>query len=190
MWTPKRTENVLVTDSERTLYLKRDPASLYHAFQWPEDARHGIDKSGHFPIAVARQTYSDQGYECWISARHNEVCPSYLLERLPDIGQKDRDPAYCKIEEEFGSQALKQLHAEAADKRRQSELRAAGGDPDLFVKNLSDPTDRFFVEVKLANPARSYRDKPNVQQELLFPLIEEILKCDVRLFVVTVSARL
>ena len=56
------------------------------------------------------------------------------------------------------------------------------GDPDLFVfhrKDLRLP----FVEVKLEDftKPRTYRDTIGDQQLFLFPLIEKLLKCPVRI---------
>jgi hypothetical protein len=53
----------------------------------------------------------------------------------------------------------------------------------LFVFHRNDPLPRFFVEVKLDDftRRRTYRDKIGDQQLFLFPLIEKLLKCAVRI---------
>ena len=185
-WRPKHELQIPATDAERRLYEDGNVRCVYHGFQWPIAGRKGIDKRGHFPIAVVRKHYADLGYECWISARDNDVCPSYLLERLPIIGQQRRNRAYVRIEREFGPELMDRFHKEAAGKRKESGLRAAGGDPDLFVKHLRNATDKFFVEVKLTDAVRRHKDTLNEQQLLLFPLIEEMLKCDVRVASVSI----
>jgi hypothetical protein len=49
-----------------------------------------------------------------------------------------------------------------------------GGDPDLFVYKGDGRRVRFFVEVK-------HNDKLNTNQEVVFPLIEKLLGCPVKL---------
>lgn len=89
----------------------------------------------------------------------------------------------------FGEQRLRRLHESAHAARRADGLRAAGGDPDLFVQSRLRAADRFFVEVKLEDltGAHPYRDRLNGQQLCLFPLIERVLRCEVRLASVVVS---
>ena len=66
----------------------------------------------------------------------------------------------------FGQMRVDALNDAASDARKRRGLRAAGGDPDLFVYHPVEPTLRFFVEVKLENLAKAhpYFDSLNEQQ--------------------------
>jgi hypothetical protein len=176
-WAPGSKEQVLVSKRQKLLYASRDPACQYHDFQFP--ARKGIDKRGHFAVAVGRRVYFDRGCKVFISAQCKHGVPSYLLEAMP--GKQKTDDGYQLMLDVFGQAALDRFHSLAAEERRKYGFRSAGGDPDLFVL---DPTDRFFVEVKLVDPP--YADTLNEQQKLVFPLIEQELRCEVRLLVVRI----
>lgn len=183
-WGARHNEIIRVPRAERKLYASRDPRSAYHALQWPHQK--GINVAGEFPVAVVRKAYDERGYDCLISAQSKHGVPSYLLERMPGK-RRLGDQAYLNMTKVFDSERLAKLHVMAAAKRKARGLRSAGGDPDLFVQCRGNPLDRFFVEVKLEDltGARPYRDKLNQQQLILFPLIEDILACDVRLATVS-----
>lgn len=187
LWKPRNEEVFQVERSEKDLYESRDVASAYSAFQWSH--RIGIHTRGEFPVAVVRKRYAERGYDSWISAQSKHGVTTYLLERLPGK-RRQKDPAYLKMVEVFGDELLDEFHQLAAAERLKNAFRAAGGDPDLFVQGRGDPTDRFFVEVKLEDltGGRPYRDEPNRQQLVLFPLIEKKLQCEVRLARVCVRA--
>ena len=186
-WADRSPEIFFESCRERDLYESCDGASAYRDFQWPH--RVGIHSRGEFPVAVVRKRYAERGYDSWISAQAKHGVPSYLLERMPGK-RRQGDPAYSKMVEVFGIELLDEFHALAAAERQRHGLRSAGGDPDLFVQRKDDPTDRFFVEVKLEDLTghRPYKDQPNRQQIVLFPLIEANLRCLVRL--ATVRLRL
>jgi hypothetical protein len=183
-WVPRITEEIVVPQREKQLYLSRDPSGAYHSFQWPK--RSGIDHRGHFPVAVGRKLYTDRAYDVFISAQSKHGIPSYLLEALPGK-RNEGDRGYRRLVQVFGEDLLDAFHSLAAEARHRKKLRAAGGDPDLFVQHRYDPNDRFFVEVKLEDSTgvRPYKDAINEQQEVLFPLIEHEL-CDVRLLTIRV----
>ena len=186
-WAARHNEIIRVPRGEKKLYASRDVRSAYRDFHWPH--RKGINVGGEFPVVVVRKAYDERGYDCWISAQSKHGVPSYLLERMPGK-RRLGDRAYLKMIEVFGSERLAQLHVMASGNRRAHGLRSAGGDPDLFVQCRGNQLDRFFVEVKLEDLTgfRPYRDKLNQQQLILFPLIEHILACDVRLATVSLQA--
>ena len=107
---------------------------------------------------------------------------TYLLTRLPGK-RRQGDAAYKRIVDTFGDDVIRELNEAAAEGRRDRGFKAAGGDPDLFVFHPEDRALRFFIEVKLENFTKNppYRDALGEQQLLLFPLIEKLLDCPVRL---------
>ena len=58
--------------------------------------------------------------------------------------------------------------------RRKGSGNRGGGDPDLFVYKGDGKRTRFFVEVK-------HKDELQINQIVVFPLIEKILRCPVKL---------
>lgn len=179
-WTPEYSIVVQVSAEERRLFVNHDSSSVLHQYQLP--ARNGINKSGEFPVAVARRLYDALGYKAWFSGQSKLGDDTYLLTRMPGK-RRAMDPAYRKMVDTFGSSVLDDLDRAAREARSRSSHAAAGGDPDLFVFSRRDPSLRFFVEVKLEDHTRTpvYRDKVGRQQELLFPLITKYLKCEVRI---------
>lgn len=186
-WKPEFETVVQISDQELSLYVGRDPACVLSKYQHPE--RKGIHKSGEFPVAVVRGLYDTLGYQSWFSGQSRLGDDTYLLTRLPGK-RRQGDAAYKRIVDAFGDDRIRDLNEAALETRNRRGLRAAGGDPDLFVFHRKDPALRFFVEVKLENFTRSppYRDRLGEQQLLLFPLIKKHLKCAVRLARVQVVA--
>jgi hypothetical protein len=86
------------------------------------------------------------------------------------------------MEELFGTDRLEEFHRRVANARAEYGVRGAGGDPDLFVQADRDAGDRFFVEVKMEyrSDTKRFRDSLNDQQRIVFPLIEQVLGCRVR----------
>jgi hypothetical protein len=164
------------TFAEQTLYQQRDPRSQYAAYQWPH--RKGIFSKGQFPVAVARLGYEKRGYRCYVSLTDKHGLDSYLLEWRPRRRRTDR--GYKWMEEVFGTGRLEEFHRKVADARAEYGVNGAGGDPDLFVQ--ADAGDRFFVEVKMEyrSNTKRFRDSLNDQQRIVFPLIEQVLGCRVR----------
>jgi hypothetical protein len=186
-WKPKFETVVQLSAQELKRFVGGDPDSVLSAYQLQE--RKGINKSGEFPVAVVRRIYDALGYATWFSGQSKLGDETYLLTRMPKK-RRDGDPAYKRIADVFGAARVGNLERAATEGRNRKGIRAAGGDPDLFVFHRREPALRFFVEVKLENLARvpPYRDCVGEQQELLFPLIEEHLGCGVRLARVQVVA--
>ena len=80
------------------------------------------------------------------------------------------DPAYTRMFEHFPRERLEDLQEKAKQAKITATETSGEGDPDLFVFSNSE---RFFVEVKDT-------DQLHANQLATFPLIEEILACDVR----------
>ena len=166
------------------LFEEGDPSSALLAYRFP--TLKGIHKRGEFPVAVVRRALEGRGYSTFVSAQTKHGIPCYLLERLPGVRRRG-DSAYLMTVAAFRQHDLDAFHRKAAAHRRKAGLKAAGGDPDLFVTGPRGR--RFFVEVKLEDltGARPYRDRIGKQQHVLFPLIETELQCDVWLVTVSVE---
>jgi hypothetical protein len=186
-WKPEFETVVQISEQELNLYAGQDRTSAFRRYQHPQ--RKGIHKSGEFPVAVMRRVYDALGYRSWVSGQSKLGDDTYLLTRLPGK-RRQGDEAYKRIIGVFGDDAIRQFDKTVIQKRKEGGFKAAGGDPDLFVFHPKDRTRGFFVEVKLENFTKTppYRDSLNEQQLLLFPLIEEHLKCPVRIARVQVVA--
>lgn len=146
IWKPRHQTVVQVASHERQLFARRSPESVLHKYQLPE--RKGINRHGEFPVAVIRRLYEALGYEVWFSGQAKLGDDTYLLTRMP--GKRSAsNPAFKRITAEFGEERVRALNEAAATCRQQLIGKAAGGDPDLFVRSRQEPGDRFFVEVKL-----------------------------------------
>ena len=185
-WTPEFETVVQISANERDLFAKQDPSSILHRYQLPE--RRGINTSGEFPVAVIRHLYDALGYTVWFSGQNKLGRETYLLTRMPGK-RRQGDAAFQRMLDVFGSNAIRLLNSATIEARDRQAHTAAGGDPDLFVFNRRDPYQWFFVEVKLEDRTKrpAYRDRLGEQQKLLFPLIEQYLKCGVRLAHVQVN---
>jgi hypothetical protein len=185
-WHAREPEVLYESHRERDLYNHSSDESAYRDFFWPH--RKGIHRGGEFPVAVVRKKYEERGYHCWISAQSKHGVDSYLLERMPGK-RRHKDPAYLKMVDVFGS-LLDEFHQLASAARQLNGLSKPGGDPDLFVQCRDDSSDKFFVEVKLEDLTgrRRYKDEPNKQQRVLFPLIEKKLNCEVKLAMVCLQS--
>jgi hypothetical protein len=177
-WEPELETVIQLSPQERKLFIAGDPSCVFRRYQLPE--RKGINRSGEFPVAVVRRLYDALGYDTWFSGQAKLGDETYLLTRMPGR-RRQGDAAFRRILGAFGPEAIETLNREAAETRGVAGHRAAGGDPDLFVFNRRDRSLHFFVEVKLDDRTRGYRDNLGHQQELLFPLITKHLKCGVRL---------
>jgi hypothetical protein len=184
-WKPELETVVQLSPEERNLFEDGDPSSVLHRYQLPE--RKGINRRGEFPVAAVRRLYDALGYATWFSGQAKLGDDTYLLTRMPGK-RREGDAAFKRLVDVFGSGAVESLNKDAAETRGAAGQTAAGGDPDLFVFNRRNPALRFFVEVKLDDRTRAYRDRLGTQQELLFPLIAKHLKCGVRLAHVQVIA--
>jgi len=180
-WAPS-TEFTLppVSEEQKRLYMVNDPSCIYHPYRWPY--LKGRHKRGEFPVVVVRKHFIDQGYEVWVSGQSKLGIDAFILAMFPGARQK-RDQSYLNIVGVFGKETVDKFLAIVEHEKKKYGLPRHGGDPDLFVQNTQEPSDRFFVEVKAEDftGKRLYRDNLNKQQHLLFTLIEKHLKCQVRL---------
>lgn len=186
IWKPSHETVVHVSSHEKKLFEALSPQSMLHKYQLCE--RNGINLRGEFPVAVMRHFYEVLGYEVWFSGQAKLGDDTYPLTRMPEKRSKG-NPAFTRITDVFGEERVNALNEAATTARKQLVGRAAGGDPDIFVRSRLTPGDRFFVEVKLEDLSntRVYRDTLKEQQLMLFPLIERHLGCEVRLALVQVS---
>lgn len=124
----------------------------------------------------------DQGYKVWVSGQSKLGIDAFVLAMFP-TARKRRDQSYLIMIEVFGEEKIREFISIVEQEKRKYDISRHGGDPDLFVQNPHNPSDRFFVEVKAKDLTgrRRYQDKLNQQQHLVFPLIEKFLKCQVRL---------
>jgi hypothetical protein len=98
--------------------------------------------------------------------REGFILASYSRKR------EGRDPAYTRMFEHFPPEQLEEFNRIADAAKIAATRNRGGGDPDLFV--FRHAGERFFVEVK-------YRDRLGKNQIATFPLIESILRCEVKL---------
>jgi hypothetical protein len=177
-WKPKFETVVQISQREFDLYARKDVRCVFHKYRHPVPK--GIHHSGEFPVAVIRFLYKALGYQTWFSGQSKSGRHTYLLTRLPGKRRED-DAAYVRMKRAFGADVIGRFDKAAEELRRENHLKTAGGDPDLFVFHRADPKLRFFVEVKLETFTLPYRDDLGEQQRLLFPLIEKLLDCPVRI---------
>lgn len=190
IWVPK-IEITLppVSERQKLLYIANDPRCIFHDYRWPY--RVGRHKSGEFPVVVARTYFSEKGYKVFISGQAKKMAKfkvdAFCLLNFPTARQKN-DQAYHEMTKIFGVKRVENFICIAEQEKKKYGLRRNGGDPDLFVINKNNPSDKFFVEVKAQDftKKRRYQDKLNKQQHLVFPLIERYLKCQVRLVIVQI----
>lgn len=187
-WIPGSEFTLRVSEAEKRLYKANDPRSVYHAYRWIyQKGRH---KGGEFPVVVVRKHFMDQGYRVWVSGQSKLGIDAFILVMFPGLRQ-NRDQSYLTMIEVFGEKKIDQFITIAEQEKKRYHLPRHGGDPDLFVLNPAKPNDKFFVEVKAEDFShmRHYKDDLNDQQRLVFPLIEKLLKCQVRLAKVQIFDR-
>lgn len=133
----------------------------------------------------------DKGYKVWVSGQSKLGIDAFVLAMFP-TARKRRDQSYLNMIEVFGEEKIREFISIVEQEKKKYNIPRHGGDPDLFVQNTHNPLDRFFVEVKAQDftGRHRYQDKLNEQQHLVFPLIEKILKCQVRLAEVHVATDL
>ena len=128
---------------------------------------------------VAREYFRRLGYKVLFSSSgietetsENFICTSYPRLRR----EKPPHPAYLRLAGFFGLKRLNEFNGIAEDAKTSGKPshNRGGGDPDLFVYKGDGRRVRFFVEVK-------HNDKLNTNQEVVFPLIEKHLGCQVKL---------
>jgi hypothetical protein len=170
-----------VSEKHKRLYMAKNPSCIYYPYRWLYlKGRH--KKGREFPVVIAEKHFIDQGYKVWVSGQSKIGKKAFNLLNFPSA-RKERDQSYLKMIEVFGEKKIDKFIFFVEKKKKKYGLRRNGGDPDLFVQNILNPSDRFFVEVKAEDftGRRRYRDKLTNQQHLVFPLIEKYLKCRVRI---------
>ena len=185
-WTPSIEFSLQVSAEQKRLYKANDPRSIYYDDRWIyQKGRH---KGREFPVIVIRKHFKDQGYKVWVSGQSKLGIDAFILTMFPGARQK-RDQSYLNMVEVFGMRMIEEFIAIVEERKKQEGLPRHGGDPDLFVQHPQNRIDKFFVEVKAEDftGTRRYEDKLNKQQLLVFPLIENHLKCEVRLAKVQIA---
>jgi hypothetical protein len=139
----------------------------------------GRGRQGEFPFMVAREYFRRLGYKVLFSSsgRPPETSENFICTSYPGLRREEPPhPAYQRMARIFGLERLIEFNkvAERAKLQRKHNGNKGGGDPDLFVYKGDGRRVRFFVEVK-------HNDKMNVNQEVVFPLIEKHLECPVKL---------
>jgi hypothetical protein len=134
---------------------------------------------GEFPAVFVREEFRRQKYTVWgseprlISAESGQS-EGFVLLSFCDHRRNDAE-CYANMLRIFGKRQVADLNDEADRIKKEMKGSTSGGDPDLFIFNRDNPTDRFFVEVK------DRGDKLAELQKVCFGLIEKYLKCEVRL---------
>jgi len=126
---------------------------------------------------VIREYFRTRGYQVLFSSSGREIPDNFICTSYPGLRRSKRlHPAYQRMIQIFGFQRLEKFnrYAEAAKLRRKGNGNRGGGDPDLFVYKRDGKRTRFFVEVK-------HKDELQINQIVVFPLIEKILRCPVKL---------
>ncbi len=149
------------------LYATNDPTCIYDP--WP--LRQGRGKYGEFPVVVLRKHYIDQGYKVLASEPRLPHGEGFIVVSYPGKRRR-RDPAYLRMAELFGLEALDSLNALCDKAKLEASESLGGGDPDLFVYK-PQTSERFFVEVK-------HKDFITPKQRAVFPLLHEQL-CEVKI---------
>ena len=180
VWAPSVEFRLQVSEEQKRLYKANDPQNIYYPDRWIY--RKGRHKGGEFPVVVVRKHFMNQGYEVWVSGQSKLGIDAFILAMFPGARRK-HDQSYLNMVKLFGQEKIDKFISIVEQEKKKYGLPRHGGDPDLFVQNTQNPSDRFFVEVKAEDftGRRRYQDKLNKQQHLLFPLIEKHLKCQVRL---------
>jgi hypothetical protein len=181
MWLPGNEITIQVPQEQKRLYLEQDSRCTYHAWRWPFLVGR-YKAAGEFPVIVVRKHFIDRGYKVWVSGQSKIGIDAFILAMFP-AARKRRDGSYLTMVWAFGEELLEKFNAIADQEKLKAGRSRHGGDPDLFVQNPKRITDKFFIEVKLEDftGRRRYQDALNENQKIVFPLIEEHLKCQVRL---------
>lgn len=167
-WEPSSELVVPYAPAEKAKY-KAGEASVFDKWRW--SLPDGRNRSGSFAEVCARRDFELQGYRVLVSEPRDPE--GFLLVSYP--GKREvGDPAFQRVSRFFADAQINELVRRADDVRRSNGLTRHGGDPDLFVYSEGG-TERFFVEVK------DVGDRLRPSQLLCFPLIEEVLGCDVRI---------
>lgn len=171
-WGPQRPELAVPYDPEqRALYERDDPSSVYHAEHWPVDLRSGRQRDGRFPEIAVRASFRAIGFSVLISEPRMPDEEGFILAHYAGMREAGHE-AYKRMFTFFDSKRLEEFNQLADKAKLDATGNRSGGDPDLFV--FRNSTDRFFVEVK-------DEDQLHINQLVTFPLIEEVLGCEVRL---------
>lgn len=187
MWTPKNEFTIKVSETEKGLYGADDPRCIYYSQRWLY--RKGRHKTGEFPVVVVRKHLIDSGYRVWVSGQSKQGIDAFILAMFPNARLR-RDQSYLNTIQVFGEKETEEFIRKVEGHKKKEGMARHGGDPDLLVQNIENPTDKFFVEVKaedLTGKSR-YKDRLNKQQHLVFPLIEKHLKCQIKLANVQIMA--
>ena len=174
-----------VSEAEKRLY---KAVGDYQGLAWPY--RKGRHTQGEFPVVVVQKHLMDLGYHVWVSGQSKIGIPVFNLFMFPGA-RKNRDESFLTMVNVFGEETIRDFILDVEQQKKAKGLRRNGGDPDLFVQNPQDPTEKFFVEVKAeeSTSKRRYKDKLNRQQLLVFPLIVKHLMCEVRIARVQISSK-
>lgn len=185
--TPKNEFTLQVSEREKQLYEANDPKCIYYNQRWLY--RKGRHKRGEFPVVVVRKHLIDNGYKVWVSGQSKLGIDAFILAMFPKA-RLLRDQSYLNTIEIFGETEIKDFIKIVEAQKKKEGIARHGGDPDLLVQNIKNPTDKFFVEAKAEDLTgkRSYKDTLNKQQRLVFPLIEKHLKCQVKIANVQIIA--
>jgi hypothetical protein len=153
---------------ERELYEADDPLSLYYSQRLPDSVRQGRQRHGLFAEIVVRAAFRAAGFTVLISEPRMPDEEGFIVADYAGKRRND-DPAYTRMFKHFPRERLEDLQEKAKQAKITATESSAGGDPDLFAFSNSE---RFFVEVKDT-------DQLHANQLATFPLIEEILGCQV-----------
>ena len=154
---------------QRELYDADNPRSVYYSQRLPDSVRQGRQRHGLFAEIAVRAAFRAAGFTVLISEPRMPDEEGFIITDYAGKRRND-DPAYARMFKHFPREQLEDLQERAKQAKIAATGSSAGGDPDLFVFSNSE---RFFVEVKDT-------DQLHGNQLATFPLIEEILACDVR----------
>jgi hypothetical protein len=171
-WGDDRCELIVPYDlAQRELYEADDPRSIFYRERWPTELRSGRQRSGRFPEIAARASFRALGFSVLISEPRMPDQEGFILAHYAGMRERHH-PAYTRMFEHFPLDQLEKFNCIADAEKIAATGNRAGGDPDLFV--FRHAGERFFVEVK-------DRDRLGKKQIATFPLIESILRCEVKL---------
>jgi hypothetical protein len=168
-WKPGLPEIEISFDAkEYDLYKKNDPASKYADVRW--SLSRGRTKRGEFPVVVAREYFRKLGYTVWVSEPEMLDQSGFILASYQGK-RRENHPAYQRMKFIIGSELVEKFNKKSDEEKVLKTGNAGGGDPGMFVFRESEC---FFVEVK-------HKDELNRNQEIVFPLIEEICGIQVKI---------
>lgn len=170
-WTPAESEVIVTYDRDERVAYEAGRASEFDPWAWPTELRVGRNQKGCFPEVAVRAHFEQRGYRVLVSEPRFPDGYGFILFHYAGM-RRDSHPAFRRMEERFPDVDLNAIADQARDAKIRSGLSGGGGDPDLFVFR-PDGSEQFFVEVK-------DEDDLHANQLVCFPIIEEQLKCPVK----------